>query len=225
MSIATLKKKSAAVYSKNHSKRGGNLLWVGDPFIYASEGFSLNGPRRNVGYVGQNMGFSKAFTPFKGTLPVGNGGVGGKYPVSIVYNVSDSSVEVKGSQGTYNKSSVVSTYGMLRSKYKWAYSGSFPNYWVQPDSNNGENQFSQESYISKKSAANNCVVKNGDGIDTVKDFGDKKGRLDCANNYTKTLYNVVDSSIHTQNITQPCANPTDAQKPYPPARNNSGCNT
>lgn len=224
MSIVTLKKKTAAVYSKNHSNQGGDLYWVGtkkDPFIYAKKGFSLNGPHRNVGYVGQDMKYSKAFTSMKGTVPLDSNGNNSK----IIYNVTDSMTEIKGKQLSYNKSSVLSTYGMLRNKYTWAYSGTFPHFWVQPDSTNGNYQFSQESYISKKSAANSCVIKKEDGIDTIKDFGDNKGRLDCANNYTKTLNNVVDSSVHTQNITQPCANPTDSQKPFPFAVNNAGCNT
>ena len=223
MSIATLKKKSAVVNSKNHSVNKNNILWVANPFIPASSGFSLNGPHRNVGQVGQNMRMSKAFTPFKGTLPTGHGGSGGKYPINVVYNVTDSSTLVKGTQYLYNKSSVLSTYGMLRQKYRWAYSGTYPNYWVQPDSNNGEYNSSQSAYINKKSSDNTCIVKSEDGIDIIKTFDSNKGRLDCANNYTKTLNNVIDSSIHTHNITQPCTNQTDAQLPYPHAVNNSGC--
>ena len=42
-------------------------------------GFSLNGPKRNVGYVGQNMRFSKNGTPFRGIYPRGSGGIGGTY--------------------------------------------------------------------------------------------------------------------------------------------------
>ena len=231
MSIVTLKKKSAAVNSKNHSNRGGNVLWVGtreEPFIQASKGFSLNGTTRNVGYVGQHMRNSKAFTPFRGVNPIGHGGSGGKYNQNnIVYNVSDSSVEVKGNQLLYNKSSVLSTYGMLRGKYKWAYNGTFPNYWVQPDANNASYNNSQGLYISTKSSANDCVVDTNDFdkyVDNVKSCAIKKGRLDCKNNYTKTLDQAVDCGTYTNRVQHKCANPTQEQLPFPYAVNNDGCN-
>jgi hypothetical protein len=231
MSIATLKKKSAVVNSKNHSNRGAELYWVGPrdaPFEYGKKGFSINGPTRNVGYIGKNMKFSKAVTPFKGVLPVGNGGSGGKYNQStVIYNVTDSSVEVKGQQLLYNKSSVVSTYGMLRGKYKWAYTGQFPHYWVQPDANNGGYNNSQRAYIEQKSSANDCVNDTNDSgkyVDNVHGFNEKKGRLDCKNNYSKSLHQPVDSSIHTLRIQHKCANPTPEQHPFPYAVNNGGCN-
>ena len=241
MSIATLKKKSAVVNSKNHSNRDASLYWVsrdGSTSTYGTSGFSINGPRRNVGYIGQSTGFSKAVTPFKGALPVGHGGSGGKYSQSnIVFNVSDSSVETKGNQSLYNKSSVISTYGMLRSKYRWAYSGSYPNYWVQPDANNSDHT-SQGAYVLNKSSANaSCVVDTNDSLKYVdhtngaackiERFGNKSvsNRLNCENNYTKSLRQPVDSSIYTLRVQQKCANQTDAQKPFPYAVNNSGCNT
>lgn len=231
MSIVTLKKKSAVVNSKNHSNRGGNVLWVGtreDPFVQGSKGFSLNGTTRNVGYVGQHMRNSKAFTPFRGVLPVGHGGSGGKYNQNnIVYNVSDSIVEVKGEQNLYNKSSVLSTYGMLRTRYRWAYNGVYPNVWVQPDANNGGFNNSQGLYISKKSSANDCVVDTNDSkkyIDNVNSCGNKKGRLDCKNNYSKSLGQAVDYSTYINRVQQKCADPTPEQMPFPYAANNNGCN-
>jgi hypothetical protein len=232
MSIVTLKKKSAVVNSKNHSNRGGNTLWVGtneDPFVQGSKGFSLNGTTRNVGYVGQHMRNSKAFTPFRGVLPVGHGGSGGKYNQNnIIYNVSDSSVEVKGEQLLYNKSSVISTYGMLRKKYKWAYNGTYPNFWVQPDANNATYNNSQSLYISQKSSANDCVVDTNDFekyVDNIQDYnGAKKDRLDCKNNYSKTLRQAVDCSTYINRVQNKCANPTPEQMAFPYAVNNDGCN-
>lgn len=233
MSIVTLKKKSAVVNSKNHSGRGGSINWVGDrdtPFVHANSGFSLNGPLRNVGYVGKTYGFSKVFTPFKGELPVGSGGCCGGYNNSnIVYSVSESDYETNARQGMYNKSSVLSTGGMLRMKYKWAYSGTYPNRWVQPDSNNSD-YATQGSYVSTKSAKNNCVVDTNDldkYVDHVNNSERVSGisnRLDCANNYTKSLHIPVDSSIYTGRIQQKCKNPTDEQKPFPYAVNGNGCN-
>lgn len=137
MSIATLKKKTGAVYSKNHTtSRGPGLFWKGpynNPNIYGKEGFSLNGPYRNVGYIGSESKFSKAFTPFKGVNPVGNGGTNGTYKTGhISYNVTPF-VNIMGEQHKYNKSSVISTYGMLRERFKWAYSGEFPMDIIKKD--------------------------------------------------------------------------------------------
>jgi hypothetical protein len=232
MSIVTLKKKSAAVNSKNHSKRGGNVLWAGTsevPFVQGYNGFSLNGTTRNVGYVGQHMRNSKAFTPFRGVLPVGHGGSGGKYNQdNIIYNVSDSSVDVKGTQNLYNKSSVLSTYGMLRARNRCIYNGVYPNVWVQPDANNGAFNNSQGLYISKKSSANNCVVDTNDSrkyIDNVNSCGgEKKARLDCKNNYSKSLGQAVDCSTYINRIQQKCSDPSPEQMPFPYAVNNDGCN-
>jgi hypothetical protein len=48
-------------------------------------GFSLNGGHRNQGWVGQtSFGRGNAKTPFKGSLPVGNGGCCGQYTESVV---------------------------------------------------------------------------------------------------------------------------------------------
>jgi len=222
MSIVTLKKKSAVVNSKNHSNRDASLYWDG---VYSKSGFSINGPLRNVGYVGKSYGFSKVFTPFKGALPVNS--TGSASSGSVVLSVSPSDYETKGRQSLYNKSSVVSTRAMLRGKYAWAYNGMFPRRWVQPDANNPEHS-SQSVYISELSAKNNCVVDTNDTQKYIDNTGQCKsanrGRLDCANNYSKSLHIPVDSSIYTGRIQQKCADPTDAQKPYPPAVNNSGCN-
>ena len=71
MSIAVLKKKAAAKYSKNIS--------VG------KDGFSINGTIRLKGVVGPtNLAVSVTRTRFKGTQPVGAGGKNGSsYPIII----------------------------------------------------------------------------------------------------------------------------------------------
>jgi hypothetical protein len=226
MSIVTLKKKSAVVNSKNHSNRDASLYWDG---VYSTSGFSINGPLRNVGYVGKSYGFSKVFTPFKGELPVNSAGSAvGLASGSIVLSVSPSDYETKGQQNMYNKTSVVSTRGMLRGKYSWAYNGMFPRRWVQPDANNPE-YASQSVYISGLSAKNNCVVDTNNTQKYIDNTGQCKSenrkRLDCANNYSKSLHIPVDSSVYTGRIQQKCADPTDAQKPFPYAVNNAGCNS
>jgi hypothetical protein len=131
MSIATLKKKTGAMYYKNHTTtRGPVIYWKGPyhaPIAYGNQGFSINGPYRNIGYIGSESKFSKAHTPFKGVHPVGHGGTYGTYKANpVIYNVSPSFETTRGNQSKYNKTSVISTYGMLRERFKWAYSGEFP---------------------------------------------------------------------------------------------------
>lgn len=70
MSIVTLKRKSRR-YKTNVSGRGQN-------------GFSLSGGHRNQGWVGQGVrGRSLTGTPFRGALPMGNGGCCGTYVKKI----------------------------------------------------------------------------------------------------------------------------------------------
>lgn len=127
MSIATLKKKTGAVYYKNHTNnRGPAIYWNNNPVAYGNEGFSVNGPYRNIGYIGSESKFSKAVTPFKGVHPVGHGGTYGTYKSNpVIYNVSPFET-IRGNQSKYNKTSVISTYGMLRERFKWAYNGESP---------------------------------------------------------------------------------------------------
>ena len=58
----------------------------------------------------------------------------------------------------------------------------------------------------------------------IGSFGVKKGRLDCKNNYSKSLHQPVDSSIQTLRLQHKCANQTPEQLPFPYAVNNDGCN-
>lgn len=97
MSLAVLKKKSQTKYSKN--------MAVG------RDGFSLQGKLRNFGTPGKtNLGRSVTRTPFRGTVPVGNGGCCGGYEVNVV-STGDCCT-----QQTLVKPSVVSTKGMLAKK-------------------------------------------------------------------------------------------------------------
>ena len=71
MSLATLKKKTAAKY---------NNMSVG-----SKDGFSLNGTRRSQGYIGQDtLGRTLLKTPMKGNVVKGSGGCCGTYKVSPV---------------------------------------------------------------------------------------------------------------------------------------------
>lgn len=239
MSLATFKRKSVVKHGTNISGKPTDVYMLpqgpfGKPSSINStmlenakeqpafSGFSINGPHRNVGGVGKNMAFSKSGTPFRGVYPKGNGGHLGQYVRSDpMFNVAQ--VETKGTQFMYNKPSSLTTYGMLRQKYRWAYSGTYPNYWVQPNYGTGvlsENS-SQGLYIHTKSVANDCVndINRPDKYagDTVRTCVSMNGvnRCHVAAPYTKTLYQAADSSEHTHRMQRRCANPEPWQRPFP----------
>ena len=126
MSIATLKKKSAAKY---------NNISVGAPV------FSLNGTHRNQGYVGQT-----SLSRFTSRTLVRNGGLRnhggccgtfsiGQPVFSGITTTEDSNVV---------KNSVLSNDGMMQTKYRWIRRPQ-PYSVVKPDSNHNVN--SQSDHI------------------------------------------------------------------------------
>jgi hypothetical protein len=145
MSIVAFKKKSVIQYGSKRSGKPPGGYWLPQgPFghstlslqsainNYGPVGFSLNGPHRNVGYIGKSSAMSKNGTPFRGTQPLGSGGHLGTYArPEPVYN--SNRVIVEGDQWQYVKPTVLTTYGMLEKKYKWIKNGVYPNYWVQPN--------------------------------------------------------------------------------------------
>lgn len=225
---------------------------------YGASGFSINGGHRNIGGVGRDMKMSKSGTPYRGTHPVGWGGNYGKYPsailignpgeqstgavpnagskVSAVQPLLNSRVtNIMGSQYIYIKPSVLTTKGMLDKKYRWAYYGKYPNYWVQPNyTGNQTDTKSQLLYIQNKAAANVCSLKvNNVGSyetniipcgPTLCTSGRSTAKFkynDMARNapYTKTLYQPVSYSQYNLYITRGCNNPVGSQKPFPYAVN------
>lgn len=221
---------------------------------YGPVGFSLNGGHRNVGGVGRDMKMSKSGTPYRGTQPVGWGGTFGKYPsATLVANPQSSStgavpnahskmpavepvlnariVDTMGTQYLYVKPSVLSTYGMLDKKYRWAWYGQYPNYWVQPNyTGNQTDTASQWLYIQNKASANVCNLKVNNTAtyaDDIKKTGPTlctPGRStarfkynDMARNgpYTKTLNQPVSYAQYNAYLTRGCNNPVGAQKPFP----------
>ena len=216
-------------------------------------GFSINGGHRNVGGVGRDMKMSKSGTPYRGTQPIGFGGTFGKYPsatlvgtdgqytgavnptgskTAVVQPVLNSRiVDTMGTQYLYIKPSVLSTHGMLDKKYRWAYYGQYPNYWVQPDyTGNQTDTASQGLYVQNLAAANTFNLK-------VNDVGRyetayvpcgptlcKPGRStagfkfnDMARNapYTKILHQPVSYAQYNLYLTRGCNNPVGPQKPFP----------
>ena len=236
-----------------HSTRGLQLA-IDNP---GPVGFSINGGHRNVGGVGRDMKMSKSGTPYRGTEPIGWGGSYGTYPsATLVGSISATGiqstgavpnakskqpvvepvlnsriVDTMGTQYLYIKPSVLSTYGMLDKKYRWAYYGQYPNYWVQPNyTGNQTDTGSQWLYIQNKAAANTCNIK-------VNNVGTYEGHyVGCGptlctpgrstagfkyNNmsrnapYTKTLYQPVSYGQYNLYITRGCNNPIGPQKPFP----------
>ena len=247
MSLATFKKKSINKWSsatkKSGKPPGGYWLPQGpfgvDPVSlklaidnYGPVGFSINGGHRNVGYIGKTYGMSKQGTPFRGTTACGSGGCCGTYyNKTPVLNIRE--VDTLGTQYKYIKPSVLSTKGMLEKKYRWAYNGQYPNYWVQPNySGNQVDSASQGLYIQTIAAANICVTDVND-FKKYEGYIKNCGPTDCyptpalfkyntmaANApYTKYLRNSQDSSQYTLQIQRKCANPTGLQKPFPFAVN------
>ena len=240
MSIVTLKRKSVIQYGSKRSGKPPGGYWLPQgPFglntyslvqgkeNYGAVGFSLNGSHRNVGYVGKESKFSKNGTPYRGVHPMGNGGTFGRYPKSEpVFNVNR--VIVEGDQYMYVKPTVLTTKGMLEKRFRWAYNGKYPNYWVQPVyTGNQTDTKSQGLYIQDKSAANDCVVDVNDEAKYVgyircdraacKNSEFKMKYNDIARNslYTKTIHQPITSSQQTLRIQKRCVNPLGPQKPFP----------
>ena len=124
MSLATLKKKTAAKY---------NSMSANKP------AFSLNGTYRSQGYVGQDtLGRSLPKTPMNGNVARGHGGCCGTYLRS---NIVQSAVTSTNDPAIV-KSSVKGTSGQLA---KWLHT---PLYNVaKPDATNNIN--TQQDYISR----------------------------------------------------------------------------
>jgi hypothetical protein len=216
---------------------------------YGPVGFSINGGTRNIGGVGRDMKMSKSGTPYRGTQPIGWGGTYGRYPSAQLVSpyggaISNSKnspvvqpllnakvVDTLGTQYLYVKPSVLSTKGMLEKKYRWAYTGQYPNYWVQPNyTGNQTDSASQWLYIQNKAAANTCNLKVNN-VGTYEGYQVQCGPTLCtpgrstagfkyndmARNgpYTKTLYQPVSYAQYNLYLTRGCNNPIGPQKPFP----------
>ena len=196
---------------------------------------------------------SKSGTPYRGTQPIGFGGTYGKYPSAVLVGtdglysgavnnahnkqalvqpvLNSRVVETRGTQYLYIKPSVLSTYGMLDKKYRWAYYGTYPNYWVQPNyTGNQTDTASQWLYIQNKAAANTCNLKVNNIGEYEAAFSScgptlcTPGRStagfkynDMARNapYTKILGQPVSYQQYNLYITRGCNNPVGPQKPFP----------
>uniref|UniRef100_A0A6C0II47 Uncharacterized protein n=1 Tax=viral metagenome TaxID=1070528 RepID=A0A6C0II47_9ZZZZ len=217
---------------------------------YGPVGFSLNGGHRNIGGVGKDMKMSKSGTPYRGTQPIGWGGTYGRYPSATLVGEYSGAIsnqnsknavvqpllnarvtDTLGSQYMYIKPSVLSTKGMLEKRYRWAYNGQYPNYWVQPVyTGNQTDTASQWLYIQNKAAANTCNLKVNDTATyeghivgcgpTLCTPGRSTAKFkynDMARNapYSKNLNQPVNYGQYNLYLTRGCNNPVGPQKPFP----------
>ncbi len=220
----------------NASLVGNDGSIVGPAYSASNSGFSINGPHRNAGGIGQNMKFSKSSTPFRGIYPKGWGGTRGRYPDgpnNVSYNITPVRTGILKSSIVHP--SVLSTKGMLARRFRWINSGQYPNNWVQPDyTGNQTDTASQGLYIQNKSASNYCqydvntpekyvdyFVRGGStGCSTTPARGYTMSIQQANAAYTKTLHQPKDSSDYTLRIQRKCQNPVGFQKPFPYAVQN-----
>lgn len=253
MSIQTLKKHGVARYGTKISGRAPGGLWPSqapyNPYSMFSKfqeapggvGFSINGGRRNVGYVGQSREMSKSGTPYQGQFPKGSGGCCGTYynGAQPVFNAARA--ETLGDQYSYVKPSVVSTKAMLEKRFNCIFHGQYPRVWVSPNTGNSNlaENASQQIYIDKKAAANTTVTDTNKpqvyaGYRTCG-AGPRGGakcsntpssakytfsKIDSQHGYSKNLYQPQTSQQHMRQLQQKCSNPTGVQKPFPFATRN-----
>ena len=128
MSLATLKKKSAAKYNNNS----------------VGLGFALNGTHRNQGYVGQTSSSRTVISSnMSGNALKGHGGCCGSYPTKVIKSqLTDQCLE----DSSIVKDSTLGTRGMIREKYKWIWRGGVHAPAKSGDSNN----FNYSSYRTSK---------------------------------------------------------------------------
>lgn len=216
MSIATLKRKSKTLYGSTHSGTNPN-------------GFSINGGTRNIGYVGKDCIRSSTGTRMNGIHPYGYGGTLGQYSSnSIMYNVNNN---VLATQSLYIKPSVVSTQGMLHSKYKCIYNGTYPNTIVKNVyTGNLTDNSSQGNYINKlqSSVVNTLDVNNTYKFVNICKNNDVKTQHKKIypgmriGNYMKPPKQALDASTYLLHITNTCVN-IDTHLPKPNNGNCIGC--
>lgn len=197
---------------------------------YGPSGFSLQGSHRSIS-VGKDMKFSQQGTRYRGIHAIGNGGNQGRYfRAEPVLNAGDGIITVAGNQWEFIKPSVLSTNGMLKKRFRWAYSGQYPNNWVQPNyTGNQTDSASQGLYIQQLSAAADCVVDVNDQekyvdhrvscgstlCQTTPARGYKMNLMQSNAAYTKTIKQPQDSSQHTLHIQRKCIDQRPDQKPFP----------
>ena len=136
MSIATLKRKTAAKYNNSS--------------VNSMNGFSLNGGHRSQGYVGQtSLSRSLPRTLMKGNTARGHGGCCGTYPSGPIISSAVKTTE----DSTVIKKSSLTNKGMISSHYRWILRPQ-PYSVVKPDTNVHQNTQQQYvEYVHRKTLA------------------------------------------------------------------------
>lgn len=149
MSIATLKRKTAAKY---------NNASVNVPQ------FSINGGYRNQGWVGQTtLSRSLPKTPMVGDTPKGHGGCCGTYNIGTIVQSAVTSTN----NPADIKPSVLSNDGMIATKYRWI-GRPAPYTSVKPSAGNNLND--QSDYITQKTKRTiNDINRNHPSIPKYKE--------------------------------------------------------
>lgn len=176
------------------------------------------------------MAMSQSGTPYRGIYPKGWGGTRGRYPDglnNVLLNITPPLPQPY--IGSYVPQSTLSTKGMLARRYRWAYNGQYPNYWVQPDyTGNQTDTASQGLYIQNKAAANYChydvntpekyvdyFVRCGStGCQTTPARGYTMNIQQSNAAYTKTLHQPKDASDYTLRIQRRCQDPVGFQNHF-----------
>lgn len=173
MSIATLKKKTMHKY--NNSSVGRTQ-------------FSLNGGHRSQGFVGQtSLSRSILKTPMNGNVVKGHGGNNGTYPQHILFSSDVSSLN----DSSHIKSSVVSTNGMIKQRYRWI-RRPLPFSVFKP-----KNIDTCKFNIVKDKIVQSCskvVISTGNPLNTILN-------INCrTNNWDKTVSLKKNTSIGTTSV-------------------------
>ena len=205
-----------------------------------SQGFSLNGGRRNIGTVGQtNLGRSVTRTPFRGTEPIGHGGSNGQY-IKIVNNsgsccTNDPNVIKRSNKNT--KGLIYSTIKYPTSVYNDSCT-TCQTIWPWTKDTSALN-YSQGSHIQKLvgEVARRDDEKKNDG--SAPDAGINNFSIDCdaassfiggrkvvRQCYSKTVSTATSAEnyMRTSLLKKNCLPTPPNKKPFPMTLNhNGGC--
>lgn len=176
MSIVTLKKKTQTQY---------NNMSVG------MKGFSLNGTHRSQGYVGQtNLSRSLPKTNMKGNVACGHGGCCGKFRKMPIIQ----SAVISLNNPLVVKPSVVGTYGMLETKYRWIRRPQ-PFSTVKPDSNHNIND--QSNYIDDLNKRTIACISAYDASNNITIY-DKALNQPCCKNVDAHIFTRRSAALFTK---------------------------
>jgi len=151
MSLVALKRKTNATYKTSSS---------------GSNGFSINGTRRNQGYIGQtSLSRHLIKTPYGGNVPKGHGGCCGTY---IQTNIKPSELLCLNNSSVV-KGSSVNTKGMIREKYKYVWRPQpYSSFNPRGNANNNNNlQSNYIDYVAKNAIASSVLKTDGGLCDTL----------------------------------------------------------